>query len=970
MYPLGLRSSSSPHPPSQHVPPPPTLNNSSPQEAGSQPLWKRVLLFVLKILFHILTLGIFLIIDHCFKYDVLSPPETPFSLPKTPQLPKKPLDLLKFFPQTFPTPVPISIQKTMPTYGPLVLAHPPGMSRSYAWELSDSLLDLYKKQAANNAPRAALPFLTTLFGIVENLHFVSSYPVYLMQSFQEVGLIDRFLKEPSSPEEEWLFPKIVEQVCYLDNKYFLINVSGDGNCFYRSFAIGWLVSLISNPGNPKALREEIQKLEALPFTKASEKNAELTRRVVAILKLCFRKRKISFLFDEVILSSPMTDVIMFLRELSYFSASQERKSSMTEANAKQLILLQLNDDPSYLQQALTTLSEFSPCSAKIQGVFLSPDALLNSSQLSPCDELLLMCRFFKKLSSSNHKDVAPLTKALGITLNTILSPISKTIASNWPTLFANTLSSSEYKLLEQNTPYLSTTSRLYVFLESLPASSFDSRIEAFLEKVRNQIRTYSASKLSLRDLLSLRDSTEHSFYQIKERLIRSLFRKDFFLRSMNALLTTVNSSLPHSEHTKQVIKDFLSLLNENFSSLYEANREIIHIQQQELLTEEYLLGATPGAATAEQDWKKDFNTLTSNLNIKNLDPLVLDFLFLINSPTRAEKVLKSRRCAALLNTFSYLYNATAAELLENTSFKNSLKKACLHLCLTQRYASDEEALFTQIKSDGDKITVIKNTFSHPEITYSQGLNSLLDSCWAILAQANSAASRLMSTFNNEHKQKLDLYKQSLKVLSSRDGAVWGQENILHKINDGALLYAFLLNHPGVVDENRDAAAFLTRCKALCNQFYPQLEESLPSKNIQNKLLQKRLSEAIFFQKLFIQNSLYKSLLENLLTDMPLDDLDKAFVHSVSQAETEHVAALSRELAPFAICQFLGTDEAINPYNFSLELTDQVSLLTRTQGFISLYAPEEEASIRLLRLSNHYCCLLPIEKEETEKSQEP
>ncbi|WP_213318619.1 hypothetical protein [Chlamydiifrater volucris] len=954
-------------PPSQ-IPPPLSLTESSQKEDPSaRPLWKKIAIFVLTVLFHIITLGVFLIIDCFCKREIVTPPETPFPLP-SPQI-IDPLKLPKFFPKIPSQSVPIPPSQPRPTYEPALPLPIPAIVRPSAWKLHDSLLDLYKKQENNEIPRAARPFLDTVFGPKDNPHFVNSYPVYLMKSFLDVGLIDRFLADPENPGEEWLFPKIVDQICYLDNRYFLINVSGDGTCFYRSFAIGWFVSLISNPENPKALRKEICRLESLPFATSSERNAILTRRVVAILKLCFRKRKLSFLFDQIFLSAPMTDVIEYLRELSYFSAAQKRKSTMTEADAKQLILTQLNDDPSYLQQALTTLSEFSPCSSSIQSLFYSPDMLLNTSTMDPCDELFLMCRFFKKIALSTHKEVAPLARALGKALNIILDKTLETqIKTKWPSLFVNVPASAAYRQLKQNTPYLSDFSRLYLHLETLPASSFDPKIEAFLTQIHSHIKTYGKSKQSLKELLFLQDSIEHKFYEVKDRLLHSLFRKDFALRATNALLTTISTSISHSEYSRKIIQNFVALLNSNFQSLYEANREMIQIQQQELLTEEYLLSSSPTSIEAEQELKEDFSSLLKTLNIKNLDPLVIDFLFLINSPQRAEKVLKSYRSAALLNTFSYLYNSTAAELLDEKDFKATLTKASFQLCLTQRYSSNDEILFSLLRIDSDEATILRAAFSHPEFVYSLGCKELLQSCWSVLAEANQMATRLILSLNSEHRNKLELYKDSLKVLSLKEGDVQIRDNVLQDINESSLLYAFLLNHPGVVDEDQNAMVFLGICKRLCNADHSALQLSLPSRAVRNNLSKKRLAEAIYFQKVFIQNPLYKKLLEDLLLSMPLDELDRAFRHSITQAETEHVASLSREISSFAICQFLGTNEAISPYNFSLDLADQVSLLTETQGFVSLYAAEEEASVRLLRLSNHYCCLLPIEKEESEETK--
>lgn len=372
---------------------------------------------------------------------------------------------------------------------------------------------------------------------------------------------------PDSSLEKTRRHYIQQQVNYLETKYYLVDIRGDGNCFYRSIGISWLFSLVNRfPKNPLIFQTAIHLVSSqADFINSSQTNQQLTQKLLKILITLQENVSADTLMKILTQSENEVTTTSYLKAISVFYAQQDRS-----ALSKDILLLLITDNVTLFESIIEA----------VQNEPLLRDCLLNFSHPQRTSTTLVSQTVNCPLINSPSMDiiVAPV-------LNTLINFLdSQNVASEGQKVIENHILTHSYlktlwlfflgKPTIQN--ITTPTVQLLLFinyynLTSLTQLSLVGRqaFKAFLDKVNASslnIETACSEEL----LSSLNITTRNISFSGQQALFTSTARS--FLQE---IFTSIDI-LHCSEHSRQTLgtihRQICSQLS--FSMTYSEKEEV------------------------------------------------------------------------------------------------------------------------------------------------------------------------------------------------------------------------------------------------------------------------------------------------------------------------------------------------------------------------------------------------------------
>lgn len=918
----------------------------------------RIMRVVAYVFLHILTFGFFLLLHYYQKHTskespIILPvsPQTP--LPDTPPTPTLPPQQETLTPELQPTPPqPESPKPDKPKdiFPPVsdLIARIKGIGRLPEGVAPHSLEAMVCNEEQGLAPLNARS--TVEPGGHFNPTFLATYPRRICRVFENTlkNLKKHILPDPLQDDHSQVSQMIVNQLEYLNQNYDIVDVPGDGNCFYRSFFVGWLCSLLRTDHPQNAFLTEATRILSLPFASSSPENQALTEKMIAILTSCQHYSDLKSLYDEKILSPENTrTAIQYLRELAIFTRNENRAQALGgEENLRALILAQMEENPEMLVDYLEELIKTHPTSPILTETYT--DLPLSA----PADQAMLLVECFPYLLHPNSDTYAlppQMVQELIDLFSTALSllPQQEENLDVLITFFPPEIKGHWDKFSQENAAITPKTLLFLSFLLSHPSCVY------YYPECTD---VYESAQQAFREALSgttkLADALGWDTHQ--ETLLGTLLQTVWQQKQSSSILENIlrlNGAMRPGTVLPQVKRVFTTAVR----LFAEAPRSLSDSQVQNLVNKlEIFIQADP--FLSKEYTATAFSSLKASLQDKALSPAyakgILMMVFLLQHPhliTHPQLGQHAQRLALLLlpHMEQALRHPVNAARLDNLA----LSIQGIFFCHTPEINLEDTPLSTIVIES----TLLCFARSPEELTAcSPVLRSFLLNT---LDCNDPTTADMLQSIQTHHPDLLEKHKQHLNRVGQK--AFEGSTTTLSSLlPESLLLFSFLCRYEHALhpDLHAQCADYMKVYQTHIQQY---LLFNLPE--CQHAILThaQRLNHYSLLQKSFLfslarpSNTYpeYHQALLSYLGHMEIQQLVHLFDRVNTQAEDEHVSGISSALGSLALCQYLG-DVTLT------QTPSQLAPLASTYGFIQTdYTPEAQASIHLFRANNHYNCLI-------------
>ncbi|AHK62963.1 OTU family ubiquitin thioesterase [Chlamydia avium] len=819
-------------------------------------------------------------------------------------------------------------------------------------------------------PYSARPTLDILK--TSNPTFLNTYPMKVKDIFLQTILnLQQKLQNTNPQSDEYLVANLqLKQLQYLDNNFYIIDVLGDGNCFYRACFVGWLSHLMRQ-NNPAVFAEEAERILSFPFASSSPGNYKVSKNMASLLHSCQNFRTLKDLFDLVLLSHTQTSIgVKYLRTLALFVTNCNRIQALGgEENLKALILGQLEDTLDLLLSSLRELMRIQPSSSVLTEMFSNtqPPPTTTTTQA------LLLLEFLQSLFSSEqqpseqhraaHSMLQELTQscssiltAAGITndhAEKVVTFLPKELHIHY-TRFSETLHQS-------STPTPPPTNIvLTAFLLCHPSCiNHNTSCDAYMKLARSALQTHLDKQTDICEFLNC-DQEQSA---VINSILKECWSHKLSICALDSLLSLPEGIqgtlvIPQLEHIFMIILRLLStappsLLNLELKETNSVLLSSIQFQPQLTLAFSVFLSAplfgkldeTPMEKEYAQSIRLFFFILQHPLLLRDPDPNV------------AESSKK------LLSTFfPYLQQALRKH-------SNHKKLEVISETLWGLFCSCPPKLDSEINPQVVESTVMfliryPVTLSLCDPKLQQAILDIVQS-----SSSHHAARELIRNIKAQYLMEWNAFIKHLNTVGRRSSQEY-KTRLSSLLPKELLLTAFLNHYPQIWPLSSTLGQ---QCQAYLEQQTNKIRQELLANNQLRwqKLIIKNCPRLSIYNKL--QNSFLLSTLRptaypmetrltilHQLEQLHVDQLTSIFDSITSQAEDEHVSALSSSLGFIGLCQYLA-DTSLS------QTPSQLTPLSTTHGFLQLdYSPEDRAHIHIFRAFNHYNCLLRKDAEDTSR----
>ncbi|WP_259668440.1 OTU family ubiquitin thioesterase [Chlamydia gallinacea] len=996
--------------------PPPGKNNfyhlrTCPQDS----LCIRILRVITYILLHIITLGILLLIHYLEKHivDDVTYPRFPIASAKTPQIPTPDSPSLLSEPSQLPTPDSFSISPTTPVIitspqktkqiekqkkitetsikailptlpSPSLLdmiSFPSGLSTKAGFFTGvltldqlpqgvvpfslEAMLHYRKRGLSPHAARSALDILN-----IANPAFLATYPISFKESFQQTFInLQQKLLEANPESDEYLVADLqLKQLNYLNNNYYIVEVLGDGNCFYRACFVGWLCYLMRQ-NHPGVFSEEAERIQSLPFASSSPEHQAISKNMADLLLYCKNLKTLKNLFDLILLSPIHTNTgVKYLRQLATFETDCIRVQSLGEENLKALILGQLEETPELLLAALSELMRIQPSSPLFTEMFLNT----RPPSLSATTQALLLLEFLHPLLSSKQEtflSIHPLVREFLETCSSTLSSSGVTnenaeqIISLLPQeLLAHYTEFSQ--AIAQCVPPIPKNVEMFSFLLSRPScTNHNTSCNTFYTLAYSALQTQLENQSNLSNYLNLSSEQTSPLYCVLEKL----WSQKLFINTVDLLLSLPGGMqgtlvAPQLEHAFTLILRLLFKAPKTLSDseIQEMNQSLLQcIQQSTHLT-------TAFASFLKLPLFTELQARVPDLGQAQARAIQL-FLFAFQYP-RLVQCAHNMQATNTINKLMLLFYPYLQQAVRKQS--NFKKLQTFSEQIWGFFCCHSPKFNVNINPQIIESTVLSLS-KHPQLLFLCDPEFQLAILNILKSSSDPRAAReLIHEIKTKEHALWTSYIKHVDT-ASRKLSQQNKSRLTTLLPQEALLFSFLNYHPQVCNTSsslgQQCHTYLAQqTSKLCQELvtHHSTWASAVEKNRPCLSVYKQLQEAFLLPVLRpTQNfpETRQTLLQQL-SQLSTSELQNIFNVINFQAEDEHVSALSTTLGSIGLCQYLA-DSSLS------QTPAQLIPLADSQGFLKLdFSPEDQAHIHIFRGHNHYNCLLRKDPDDTSRNE--
>ncbi|EPP35387.1 peptidase C65 Otubain family protein [Chlamydia ibidis] len=801
-----------------------------------------------------------------------------------------------------------------------------------------------------------------------NPSFVASYPTRVSSVFSnKITLLEKKISENSEDSE--VAKLQLDQLTYLDAKYCYVNVPGDGNCFFRSFVIGWLSALF-NSKDPLSFDKEAEKVLALEFSNSNQENKLLAETTATILKDCAKYPSFKELYDRKILSlMDNFSLVTFLKELSFFQTDANRLSQLGSAeNIHALITSQMSDSPEIAAKIISSLIANQPSSPMLSGLLSPRECPLTSSKkqamllLELLPTLLKNSEEVEKLSGSAKERKETEQEILHallsytqqvITEENMVQHRSSSVLSSMSPILLSAFYRFSTNLRSLLTTPIPEQCELFLFLMSTPSAARSPECEDFFNSGLKLLSDTISSKESLKETLELNDNQGARL----KSLLSTAWKQKQHLETLESILLLCDGISQGSD---------IPQLNYVFSELAKiASTSPRTVNYQNLST---WLRQFEEAISNNSSWSAAYMKTYSLPFMKSLrigetteeDKIWNDSICVFFVILQYPSLLKDRSTSRLANKFNNIFQTHLDLTLRSRKYRKLTEKLAFSTLSTllSRDILTGSSQFIVEETQSFVSSLIQNL---SQLTWYKDSAKLLLNLLASIETEDS--SELLERTRAAMPENWRLFLSRLECPIHDDSVPRHDERTLGKlIPPYVLLYSFLVNNSDSLtslplDLSSALAQFLSRAEELTNRAithrFQEISDVLLS-NITKITMMNNLRNRFFFS-MFKKTSPHLALRTTFMHQMEhvdLRQLMRMFNAVNEQAEDEQIPALSNVLQPLAMCQYLA-DSSLR------QTLDQLSRSAQMHGFIGGdYCPENQAEIFVLRGNNHYGALLP------------
>ncbi|MFJ1509091.1 hypothetical protein SBV45_00140 [Chlamydia crocodili] len=908
-----------------------------------------------------------------------TPEQQPVS--PAPQTPVQPLDT------TPPTVPPIDTPITTPAPAPRPVPGLPTLTeivdRMQNLGVLPAGVDRKSLEAMANfneqglAPNSAR--LTITAAQILNPLFVATYPKRIQSNFQiMIGDLENIIRTGNPQvENTQVAHLLLNQLRHLDANYYLVDVPGDGNCFYRSFYIGWMCSL-RRSANPQAFENEAQRILGLPFAQSSIRNRLLSEQMARIIRSCQSHQNIKDLYDHVLLSPIHTPVaISYLKNLALFTMDENRITSMGGSeNVRALILAQMTEAPEMLADSLRKIIQTEPSSPILNHIFrgntlpITGAAQQSELTLEFLSQLLLNNQDIQQLPQEQQQEATQFQASLNELMDTITAVLVSgnlteenvaPILQNLPPEIQGHYQkfSQAITATRPDTP-LPTPLILLSFLLSHPSCAANNHLcSDFLQQAKTVCEGVLGNDITLAAFLGWNGE--------KAAVLDAKLQTSWSQKQAGSLIEVALDLCNGFKSSGTVVQ--LGITYKLIAKLMQTTLQTIP-EAQLRTTLDTLLAHINQGSNAETYLQMTTSPIFAGLELE------------------ASANSQDRIYAEGIKMFFFLLQYPS--LLQNQATANAAKQIMLLYQPHLQQALRKKVNAHRVLSTGGSIF---GTFCWSGPVFGHDVNAqTIESTLSFLAR-DPAALSLCQSMRNDFFQIMDSgnllrisaliqevqttfpelwenFIQHLDIVGHRATPQNANRPFSQTLSPDILLYSFLNTHPQVLDHTTELT---TRLIAYITEQTTRIKTSIVNNfdrwtvlfwaNLEKINTYNNLQKVFLFSLVRRENAhpeASQSFIHDLNT-MDIRELMRMFNSVNTQAEDEHISAISHALGSLALCQYLA-DGGLT------QTVSQLRRLANSYGFFRTdYTPEQQARIFVLRANNHYNCLLPKDANDTTRA---
>ncbi|WP_041466962.1 hypothetical protein [Chlamydia pneumoniae] len=916
------------------------------------------------------------------------PPKAPS--PASPKVPKQPADKKPTPPPEAPPP-PVRVATPMPLRP---------SSQGY-WQCLNRMVSMVLRRAPLPLPAMQVDPILGDF----NPHFVASYPNRIDNEpmYFQIKQFKKIAQNPDLPQQHRRLAQLsLEQALYLNDNYYLVNVPGDGNCFYRAYAVGWLSALYEESSrNDIVFEQEATRLLDLPFASSSPANANLCAEMAELLQLCSTYCSFIDLYDGVILSQKHTaTLIAFLRKLSAYAIRQQIAASSNEETARALFISDMQDD--LLPSVLEFLAANRPYSELFQN-------LINHSALpymQSRDKLFLLLEHLPALflTDAELQKMSPedqqLRKQYEREIREAFAKLSRRIAdSGWDTERFNAIVKDHLPeaIRCQYSRFLATIENrrsgdlpwspalsFFAFLCTCPSVRFHKLCATFYKSLEDIIIASAPPQRSIQEILQISNA---SLSYLNEDLDSSWQREVISSNIMTILTTheslTLESSMPQLETLHKRIANLLkNVISTSFETPPLSN-------QPDLLSN--LVNKLLVAIHSKLELKEHFNTVCSARSLRLtrdegsglsqeqdlLYTQAVQLLFFILQHPQVNNRPETKDAVKELKMLLLPFLQYAFKKVENEKKLQKLLRSILGSLVLK-----PPARYPSTPSNKDKETFCKFWSRHPEVMV---LDPILEkNCMQFLRatfpnyQLETEAILLEKEIESTFRNGWNVFLTRLNLFGSKLGSPSSPTALSDQFSKSFLIFCFLNNYPKLLQKKTPLAARLDAFQREASHRFTQVKDKLllslkygfplatatinQYSRARDQLICNLLKNTVTASDGFCRSGFRQSLI-GYLHSLSSNELGDILDDVKEQAEANDVAAMTTvPLQPFAVCLIMSDRDTVSEEN--------IENFVAMHGFLNTISPERDARIFLIRFPNHYGCLLPRNPRTEDQNSKP
>ncbi|SYX08751.1 Filamentous hemagglutinin,Peptidase C65 Otubain [Chlamydia poikilotherma] len=828
------------------------------------------------------------------------------------------------------------------------------------------------------APNSAR--LTITATQILNPLFVATYPKRIQSNFEIMIRDLENIIRTGSPQSEntQVANLLLNQLKHLDANYYLVDVPGDGNCFYRSFYIGWLCSL-SRRGNPQAFENEAQRILGLPFAQSSIRNQLLSEQMAQIIRSCQGHPNIKDLYDHILLSPIHTPVaISYLKNLALFTMDENRITSMGGAeNVRALILGQMVEAPEMLADSLRKIIQTEPSSPILNHIFRGNMLPITGA----AKQVELTLEFLSQLLL-NDQDIQQLPQAQQQEAVRFQASLNELMNSMTAILVSGNLTEESVRSLIQNLPpeiqghyqkffqavattrpniHLPTPLILVSFLLSHPSCAANNNLcSDFLGQAKTVFEGVLGNDTTLAEFLGWNGG--------KAAALNAKLQASWSQKQAGSLIEVALALCDGFKSSQTIVQLGLTyriiakLMQSTLQTLPEAQLRttldtiLRHINQSANLTASYFeMSASPIFAGLELETSRNSQDKTYAEGIKM-------FFFLLQYPS----LLQNRATGNAAKQIMLLYQPHLQQALRKSI--NAHRVLSTGGSIFGTFCWFGPTFGNDVNTQTIETTL---SFLARDPTALSLCQTMRNDFFQIMDSGNPArVSALIQDVQVNYPELWENFIQHLDIVGYRATPQNATRPFSQTLTPDILLYSFLHSHHHILD---NITGLTTKLTAYINEQTTRMKTRIVSNfdrwtvlfwaNFEKITTYNNLQRAFLFS-LVRRGNAYPEASQSFIHDlntMDIRNLMRMFNSVNTQAEDEHISAISSALGSLALCQYLA-DGSLT------QTVRQLTPLANSYGFFQMdYTPEQQAEIFVLRANNHYNCLLPKDANDTTRA---